>query len=438
VFFKVKIDAYFIDNIKLIGKTCFFRKNEVVFKIKGQVNMKEKVVLAYSGGLDTSIMIRWLIDEYNLDVIAMCADLGQGDELEGLKEKALKTGACKVYVEELKEEFITQYIYPTLKAGAIYERKYLLGTSFARPLIAKRQVDIAKQEGAKHVAHGATGKGNDQVRFELTYMALAPHLNIIAPWKDPKWTLNSREACIDYAELHHIPITQTKKRIYSEDRNIWHLSHEGGELEDPALSPHDAVYTWSNTVENAPDQAEWVDIEFKQGIPVAVNGEKGSALFLMQQLNKIGATHAIGQLDMVENRLVGIKSRGVYETPGGSLLYAAHQQLEQLVLDKDTLQYKHQVALKYAQMVYDGFWFSSLKKALDAFVEETQRHVTGHVKLKLYKGNIIPAGTTSKHSLYIQDLSSFSNTPLYDQKDANGFIRLLGLPLKLKEMIQDE
>ena len=397
--------------------------------------MKEKVVLAYSGGLDTSIMIRWLIDTYHLDVIAMCADLGQGEELSGLKEKALKTGASKVFVEDLKEEFITSYIYPTLKAGAIYERQYLLGTSFARPLIAKKQVEIAQKEGATYLSHGATGKGNDQVRFELTYMALAPNLNIIAPWKDPKWDLNSREACIDYAEKHKIPITQTKKRIYSEDRNIWHVSHEGGELEDPASAPKDEVYNASNTVEAAPDCAEIISLTFQKGIPIALNEKNLSPLALLEQLNDLGSKHAIGQIDMVENRLVGIKSRGVYETPGGSILYAAHRQLEQLVLDRDTLHYKHQVALKYAQLVYDGFWFSTLKKSLDAFVESTQEYVTGKVSLKLYKGNIIPAGATSDYSLYIQDLSSFTNTPLYDQKDANGFIRLLGLPLKVKEMI---
>ncbi len=397
--------------------------------------MKNKVVLAYSGGLDTSVMIPWLKEHYNCEVIAMCADLGQAEELDGLEKKALQTGASKLYIEDLRETFITDYIYPTLKAGAIYEGKYLLGTSFARPLIAKRQVEIAQKEGANMVAHGATGKGNDQVRFELTYMALDPSLQIVAPWKDTKWDLHSREDCIAYAQKHNVPITQTKEKIYSEDRNIWHISHEGGELESPGNEPKDAVYTLSNTLEKAPDKAEYLEIEFVKGDPKTVNGVALNPIELLTTLNKIGSLHAIGHLDMVENRLVGIKSRGVYETPGGTLLYAAHRELERLVLDRDTQHYKDQVALKYAELVYDGRWFTPLREALDAFVNTTQQKVTGKVRLKVYKGNIMPAGTWSEHSLYLEDLASFSDTPLYDQKDAIGFIKLFGLPLKVQGFV---
>lgn len=396
---------------------------------------KEKVVLAYSGGLDTSVMIRWLIENYDLDVIAMCADLGQAEELDGLEEKALKTGAIKCYIEDLREEFITDYIFPTVKAGAIYERKYLLGTSFGRPLIAKRMVEIAQKEGAKYIAHGATGKGNDQVRFELTVMALDPTLGIIAPWKDDKWTLTSREDCIDYAMQHNIPIAQTKEKIYSEDRNIWHISHEGGELENPALAPEDRVYTLSNTIEKAPDQAETVSIEFEKGVPIAINGEKLSPVALVETANKIAAKHAIGHLDMVENRLVGIKSRGVYETPGGTLLFEAHRQVEQLTLDRDTLREKDRLAITYADLVYDGKWVTPLREALDCFVDRTQQKVTGVATLKLYKGNCVPAGTTSPNSLYLEDLASFTDTEMYNQKDAIGFIKIFGLPLKVQGLI---
>ncbi len=398
---------------------------------------KEKVVLAYSGGLDTSIMIRWLIDTYDLDVIAMCANLGQAEELAGLEEKALRTGAIKCFIEDLRDEFVTDYIYPTVQAGAIYERYYLLGTSFGRPLIAKRMVEIAQQEGATYIAHGATGKGNDQVRMEVAVMALDPSLKIIAPWKDSQWTLHSREACIDYARQHDIPITQTKEKIYSEDRNIWHISHEGGALEDPSVAPNDDVYTLSNTIENAPDSPEYIEIMFEQGVPVSVNAQRLTAVSLLEKLNEIGAAHAIGQVDMVENRLVGIKSRGVYETPGGSILYAAHRQLEQLVQTRDTLHYKDQVALKYAELVYDGKWFNPLREALDAFVQQTQLVVTGTVRLKLYKGNIKPAGTQSDQSLYSDELASFTDTVLYDQKDATGFIRLFGLPDKVRGRINN-
>ncbi|MFW6253479.1 MAG: argininosuccinate synthase [Chitinivibrionales bacterium] len=395
----------------------------------------EKCVLAYSGGLDTSVMIRWLKETYNCDVIAMCADVGQQEELEGLEEKALKTGASKLYIEDLREEFITDYIYPTLKAGAVYEGTYLLGTSFARPIIAKRQVEIAHKEGATMVAHGATGKGNDQVRFELTFMALDPTLKIIAPWKDPKWQLHSREDCIAYAQKHDIPISQSKKRIYSEDRNIWHISHEGGDLEDPAREPNDAVYTLSSTIESAPNKAEYIELRFEKGLPVALNGKDLSPVELLNELNRIGATHAIGQIDMVENRLVGIKSRGVYETPGGTILYFAHRELEHLVIDRDTYHFKEKLALTYADLVYDGKWFTPLREAMDAFVDVTQKNVSGTVRLKLYKGNIILAGTTAEKSLYVEDLASFADTELYDQKDASGFIRIFGLPMKVQGLI---
>lgn len=396
----------------------------------------EKVVLLYSGGLDTSIMIPWLRENYNCEVIAMCADLGQAEELSGLDEKAKKTGASKLYIENLTEEFITDYIFPTVKAGAIYEGSYLLGTSFARPLIAKRAVEIALKEGATAVAHGATGKGNDQVRFELTVMALAPSLKIISPWKDPLWNLHSREDCIAYAEQRNIPISQSKKRIYSEDRNIWHISHEGGVLESPGVEPPDDVYTLSNTIEKAPDKAEYVEITFDKGTPTAVNGKKMGAVELMTELNQIGAVHGVGHVDMVENRLVGIKSRGVYETPGGSILYFAHRELERLVLDRDTSHLKEMLAIRYAELVYNGQWFSTLRTALDAFVEVTQENVTGTSRVKLYKGNICAAGSKAEKSLYLEDLASFTDTALYDQKDATGFIRLFGLPMKVSGLVE--
>jgi argininosuccinate synthase len=399
------------------------------------VSARQKVVLAYSGGLDTSIMIVWLIENYNCDVVAMCADLGQGEELDGLREKAINSGASEVFIEDLRDEFIRDYIYPTLQAGAIYERNYLLGTSFARPLIAKRQVEIAHKVGATMVAHGATGKGNDQVRFELTYMALDPSLTVIAPWKDPKWTMHSREECVTYAQSRGIPIAK-KNRLYSEDRNIWHISHEGLELEDPANAPEDAVFSLSVPVEKAPDAAAYVEIGFQKGIPVSVNGETQSPLELLTFLNTLGGAHAIGQIDMVENRLVGIKSRGVYETPGGTLLYAAHRELEALVLDRDTMHLKHQLAGQYADLVYDGKWFTPVREALDAFVKVTQQSVTGRVRMKLYKGNVIPAGSWADESLYLTDLASFSDTALYDQKDASGFIRLFGLPMKVRGLVQ--
>jgi argininosuccinate synthase len=396
----------------------------------------KKVVLLYSGGLDTSIMIPWLRENYDCQVIAMCADVGQAEETSGLKQKAIKTGASRYYLEDLREEFITDYIFPTLKAGAVYEGSYLLGTSFARPIIAKRAVEIAHKENAHAVAHGATGKGNDQVRFELTVMALDPTLEIISPWKDPKWTLKSREDCLAYAAERNIPVTQSKKRIYSEDRNIWHISHEGGVLEDPAREPPDDVYTLSSTIEKAPAKPRRVTLGFKKGIPVSVNGKQLGPLDLLTLLNSIGAVHGVGHSDMVENRLVGIKSRGVYETPGGAILYAAHRELERLVLDRETLHYKEMIALKYADLVYNGQWFSVLRRSLDAFVDETQKNVTGSVTLKLYKGGIYPAGSKAPKSLYLSDLASFTDTDFYDQKDARGFIRIFGLPMKVAGIVE--
>jgi len=395
----------------------------------------KKVVLLYSGGLDTSIMIPWLKENYNCQVIAMCADVGQAEETSGLRQKAIKTGASKYYLEDLREEFITDYIYPTLRAGAVYEGSYLLGTSFARPIIAKRAVEIAHKENAHAVAHGATGKGNDQVRFELTVMALDPSLEIISPWKDPKWTLRSREDCLAYAAARNIPVSQSKKRIYSEDRNIWHISHEGGVLEDPARQPPDNVFTLSSTVEKAPNRPQYVSVGFEKGTPISVNGKTLPPLKLLAELNRIGAVHGVGHADMVENRLVGIKSRGVYETPGGSILYAAHRELERLVLDRETLHYKEAVGLKYADLVYNCQWFSKLRESLDAFVNETQKNVSGEAKLKLYKGNIYPAGSKAPKSLYVHDLASFTDTDFYDQKDAKGFIRIFGLPMKVAGIV---
>jgi argininosuccinate synthase len=396
----------------------------------------KKVVLAYSGGLDTSVIIPWLKENYNCEVIAMCADVGQGDELAPVHDKALKSGASKVYIEDLKQEFVESYVWPTLKAGAVYEGKYLLGTSFARPIIAKALVAIAEKEGADAIAHGATGKGNDQVRFELTVKALAPHLKIIAPWR--LWDIRSREDAFDYAEKHNIPIPVAKSRPYSMDRNIWHLSHEGADLENPANEPMDDVYLVSKSPENAPDKAVYVDICFEKGIPVAVDGEKLGAVALLEKLNILGAQHGIGITDIVENRLVGMKSRGVYENPGGSILYYAHRELEYLTLDRATMHYKEQVAIRYAELVYDGMWFSPLKEALDAFVDSTQQTVTGTVRLKLYKGNIMSAGSKSPYSLYHEGFVTFGRDEVYNQKDAEGFINLFGLPLKVRALMLKE
>ncbi|MFA6808877.1 MAG: argininosuccinate synthase [Eubacteriales bacterium] len=393
-----------------------------------------KVLLAYSGGLDTSIIIPWLKENYGYEVIAMAADLGQGEELEPLHEKAAKTGASKLYIEDLQEEFITDFIYPTLKAGAVYEGKYLLGTSFARPLIAKRLVEIAKQEGAVAIAHGATGKGNDQVRFELAVKALNPDLKIIAPWRE--WDIKSRDDAIDYAKERGIPVPVTKSRPYSMDRNLWHLSHEGGDLEDPWNEPKEDLYLLGVSPEKAPDKPTYIEIDFEKGIPVAVDGKKLSPVKLLEKLNDLGGKNGVGIVDMVENRLVGMKSRGVYETPGGTIMYSAHEALEQLTLDRMTLHYKEQVALKYAEMVYDGVWYSPLREAMDAFVDVTQKNVTGTVRLKLYKGSCTPTGIKSPYSLYSEEFATFGEDEVYNQQDAEGFINLFGLPLKVRAMME--
>ncbi len=396
----------------------------------------EKVVLAYSGGLDTSVILPWLKETYGYEVIAFAAELGQGDELQGIKKKALASGADKCIVKDLRKEFVEDYIWPMLKAGAVYEYDYLLGTSVARPLIAKYQVLVAQQQGATAVAHGATGKGNDQVRFELTYMALDPSLKIVAPWKDPKFELTSREAAVEYAKKHKIPIEQSKKKIYSRDRNLWHISHEGADLEDPWNEPKDELFVMSKPVSKTPNKPDYVEIGFKQGIPVKLNGKTVAGVSLIEQLNKLGGKHAVGQADLVENRLVGMKSRGVYETPGGTILTEAHKVLETLTLDRETLHYKQQVALKYAELVYYGQWFCGLRDALDAFVDITQRNVTGTVRLKLFKGRCTPAGVKSPKSLYKTDLASFKMGAEYDQTDAKGFIRLFGLPMKVAGAVE--
>jgi argininosuccinate synthase len=388
--------------------------------------MPEKIVLAYSGGLDTSIIIPWLKENYSYDVIAMVADVGQGEDLQAVVEKAYATGASKVVVEDLREEFLTGYVFPALKAGAVYEHKYLLGTSLARPVIAKHQVEVALREGATAVAHGCTGKGNDQVRFELTYQALGPELKIIAPWRE--WSLKSREDCIDYAEQHGIPVAASREKIHSRDRNLWHISHEGGELEDAGNAPLPTTWQITRSPQEAPDKEEKVSIGFERGIPVAVNGMKLDPVALVELLNEIGARNAIGRIDLVENRFVGIKSRGCYETPGGTLLIAAHRELEALCLEREVAHYKQHIGLKYAELVYFGLWFTPLREALDAFVENTQQLMTGNVSLSLYKGNVSIVSRESEHSLYRTDLSSFTMGAEYDQKDAAGFIRILGLP----------
>jgi argininosuccinate synthase len=388
--------------------------------------MPEKIVLAYSGGLDTSIIIPWLKENYSYDVIAMVADVGQGEDLQAVVEKAYATGASKVVVEDLREEFLTGYVFPALKAGAVYEHKYLLGTSLARPVIAKHQVEVALREGATAVAHGCTGKGNDQVRFELTYQALGPELKIIAPWRE--WSLKSREDCIDYAEQHGIPVAASREKIHSRDRNLWHISHEGGELEDAGNAPLPTTWQITRSPQEAPDKEEKVSIGFERGIPVAVNGIKLDPVALVELLNEIGARNAIGRIDLVENRFVGIKSRGCYETPGGTLLIAAHRELEALCLEREVAHFKQHIGLKYAELVYFGLWFTPLREALDAFVENTQQLMTGNVSLSLYKGNVSIVSRESEHSLYRTDLSSFTMGAEYDQKDAAGFIRILGLP----------
>ena len=386
-----------------------------------------KVVLAYSGGLDTSIIISWLKETYGCEVIAVVGNVGQKDELEGLKEKALASGASKIYIEDLTKEFVEDYIFPTIQAGAIYEGKYLLGTSFARPIIGKKLVEIALKEGADAICHGCTGKGNDQVRFELAVKHFAPDMDIIAPWRI--WDIKSREEEIKYAEDHNIPLKIPYEPNYSQDKNLWHLSHEGLDLEYPENEPkYHKILELSNTLENAPDEATYISLTFEKGIAVALNGEKLSGVKLIEKLNDIGGKNAIGIIDMVENRLVGMKSRGVYETPGGTILYKAHKDLEELCLDKETAHYKEIIALKFADLVYNGQWFSPLRESLSAFVSKTQETVTGEVKLKLYKGNIVNAGMTSPYSLYSEEYATFGEDGVYNQKDAEGFINLFGLP----------
>jgi argininosuccinate synthase len=397
----------------------------------------KKVVLAYSGGLDTSVILPWIRENYNCQVIAMVADLGQGPgELRGINRKALRSGAGKCVVCDLRKEFAEDFLWPLLRSGAIYEKKYMLGTSIARPLIAKEMVRVAHAEHADAVAHGATGKGNDQVRFETTVMALDPKLKIIAPWKDPGFELTSREAAIGYARARDIPVEATRKSIYSRDRNLWHISHEGGELESTWNEPKDRMLVISAPIEKAPNKPTYVEIGFVEGNPVSLNGKQIDAVKLIERLNAIGGRNAIGQVDLVENRLVGMKSRGVYETPGGTILRTAHVALEAVCLDRETLHYKEQVALRYAELVYDGRWYTSLRESIDAFVSATQKFVTGTVRVKLYKGNCVAVGVKSPYSLYVADLASFTMGAAYDSTDAIGFIRLFGLPMKIRGMVQ--
>ena len=394
-----------------------------------------KVVLAYSGGLDTSIIIPWLKENYdNCEVIAVCGDVGQGDELDVVHDKALASGASKVYIADLKEEFVRDYVYPVIRSGAIYEGGYLLGTSCARPLIAKALVEVAKKEGADYIAHGATGKGNDQVRFELTIKALSPETKIIAPWRI--WDIKSREDAVDFANAHNIPVPVTKKRPYSMDRNVLHLSHEGADLEDPANEPLDDLYLICNRPEDAPDEPEYITLTFEKGNAVKLNGEALTPLAMLEKLNELGAKHGIGILDIVENRLVGMKSRGVYETPGGTILHVAHQGLESLTLDRSTMEFKAHAAVKYAQLVYDGLWYTPLKEALDAFIDKTQETCSGEVRLKLYKGSCTTAGMTSPYSLYNEEFVTFGEDEVYNQADAEGFINLFGLPLKVNALMK--
>ncbi len=410
------------------------------FKNRGDITMKQikKIVLAYSGGLDTSIIIPWLKENYEgCEVIAVSGDVGQASELDGLEEKAIKTGASKLYIEDLNKEFVEDYIYPTLKAGAVYEGMYLLGTSFARPLIAKRIVEIAKAEGADAICHGCTGKGNDQVRFELAIKAFAPEMEIIAPWR--VWEFKSREDEIEYAIKKNIPLKITRETNYSKDKNLWHLSHEGLDLEDPANEPkYEEILEMGVTPESAPDKATYITIGFEKGVPTTLNGEKLDGPAMVKALNKVGGENGIGIADMVENRLVGMKSRGVYETPGGTILYKAHEMLEQLCLDKETQHLKSQLSVKFSELVYNGQWFTTCREALSAFVDKTQETVTGEVKLKLYKGNIIGAGMKSPYSLYSEEMATFDEDDCYDQMDSQGFINLFGLPLKVKAMLSKD
>ncbi|MBI5669700.1 MAG: argininosuccinate synthase [Chloroflexi bacterium] len=398
---------------------------------KGEV---KKVVLAYSGGLDTSVIVPWLRNNYGCEVVCFCADLGQEEELAGLEDKAIKSGASKLYIRDVRDEFLRDFVFPTMQAGAVYEREYLLGTSFARPLIAKHMVEIAELEGADAVAHGATGKGNDQVRFELTVMALNPKLKIIAPWRE--WEIRSREDALAYAAEFNVPVTATEKSIYSRDRNLFHLSHEGGLLENPWNEPEKSMFQLSVDPQDAPDEPQYVEIGFEKGVPCSLDGENLSPVDLFIRLNKIAGAHGIGRADIVENRLVGMKSHGVYETPAGTVIRRAHQALESMCLDKYTMHFKDFIAVKYAELVYNGLWYTQLREALDAFVQITQRNVTGVVRLKLYKGNIIIAGRKSDYSLYREDYASFGREDVYNQKDAEGFIHLFGLPLKVEALLQ--
>ncbi|XP_042482625.1 argininosuccinate synthase, chloroplastic-like isoform X2 [Macadamia integrifolia] len=400
--------------------------------LRGKLN---KVVLAYSGGLDTSVIVPWLRENYGCEVVCFTADVGQGiKEMEGLEAKAKASGACQLVVKDLKEEFVRDYIFPCLRAGAIYERKYLLGTSMARPVIAKAMVDVAKEVGADAVSHGCTGKGNDQVRFELTFFALNPELNVVAPWRE--WEIQGREDAIEYAKKHNVPVPVTKRSIYSRDRNLWHLSHEGDILEDPANEPMKDMYMMTVDPKDAPDKPEYVEIGIESGLPVSLNGKELSPAFLLTELNEIGGRHGIGRIDMVENRLVGMKSRGVYETPGGTILFAAARELESLTIDRETMQVKDSLALKYAELVYAGRWFDPLRQSMDAFMEKITETTTGSVTLKLYKGSVTVTGRKSPNSLYRQDISSFESGQIYDQADAAGFIRLYGLPMRVRAMLE--
>jgi argininosuccinate synthase len=394
----------------------------------------DKIVLAYSGGLDTSIIIPWLKENYAYEVIACCVDLGQGEELDQIQEKAIKSGASKIYIEDLQEEFVKDYIFPVLKSGAIYEKKYLLGTSFSRPLIAKKLVEIARQEKAVAICHGATGKGNDQVRFELSIKALNPELKIIAPWRE--WDIRSREDAIDYATAHGIEVPVSKEKIYSRDRNLWHISHEGGDLEDPANEPNNDLYVLTVPPELAPDKPAYVEVGFEKGVPVSLDGKPYGPVELIKELNQLGGVNGVGIVSMVEDRLVGMKSRGVYETPGGTILYQAHEELERLTLDRRTLEFKELVAQKYAQLVYDGYWFSKIRYALDAFIEETQKTVSGKVRMKLYKGSCAAVAASSPYSLYSGELATFGADEIYSHQDAQGFINLFALPLKVQALLE--
>jgi argininosuccinate synthase len=398
--------------------------------------MREKVVLAYSGGLDTSIIIPWLKDHYNCEVIAFVADVGQGDDIDAVLAKAKNTGADKVIVKDLRQEFLEEYVFPAVRTGAVYEHKYLLGTSLARPVIAKHQVEVALAEGATALAHGCTGKGNDQVRFEHAFMALAPHLKIIAPWRE--WDLKSREDCLDYAESKGIPLAQSREKIHSRDRNLLHISHEGGELEDPNTAPLPTTWVWTKSPQEAPDRPEEIRIDFEKGVPVGLNGQKLDPVQLVELLNEIGARNAIGRIDLVENRFVGMKSRGAYETPGGTLLLAAHRELEALCLDRDLAHFKQHIALKFAELVYFGLWFTPLRESLETFVESTQANMTGSVTLRVYKGNVDVVGRKSDYSLFRQDIASFTMGTNYDQKDAAGFIKILALPARSRAKVLEE